>query len=193
MSGSLTISSSGTPARLKSTRLPPPCASWMFLPASSSMWMRVRPMRRVLAVDDDLELAAGADGSSYCRSDSPSAGRGRSSSCARSASAARCVQPVASPARIANSTTRRFSTGSTPGMPRQTGQTLVLGGAPNAAEQPQKIFERVSSWACTSRPMTASNPSCVHAHGSGLRRCQSLAARRRRRRGATVASSKGGR
>ena len=41
----------------------------------------------------------------------------------------------------------RLSTGSAPGMPRQTGQTLVLGSAPNAALQPQKIFVAVSSWA----------------------------------------------
>ena len=47
MSGSLTISSNGTPERLKSTRLASPCASWMFFPVSSSMWMRVRPIRLV--------------------------------------------------------------------------------------------------------------------------------------------------
>jgi hypothetical protein len=34
-----------------------------------------------------------------------------------------------------------------PGMPRQTGQTWVLGGAPNSVEQPQKILVRVLSWA----------------------------------------------
>jgi hypothetical protein len=50
------------------------------------------------------------------------------------------VQPVASAMRRAHSTTARFSTGSTPGMPRQTGQTWVLGGAPNSVEQPQKIL-----------------------------------------------------
>src|SRR2546430_2688482 len=55
------------------------------------------------------------------------------------------VHCVASPARIANSTTRRLRTGSTPGMPRQTGHTLVFGGPPKAAEQRQKIFERVRS------------------------------------------------
>src|SRR6266852_6090891 len=44
MSGSLTISTSGTPERLKSTRLA--SAAWIFLPASSSMWMRTRRMRR---------------------------------------------------------------------------------------------------------------------------------------------------
>src|SRR5205085_3302084 len=33
----------------------------------------------------------------------------------------------------------------------------VLGGAPKAGEQPQKIFVVVSSRACTSRPITASH------------------------------------
>src|SRR5262249_9261315 len=69
---------------------------------------------------------------------------------------------VARPARIANSTTRRFSTGRTPGIPRHTGQTLVFGGVPKAAEHAQKIFDRVSSAAGTSRPIPPSRPSCVH-------------------------------
>ena len=52
MSGSLTSSMSGVPARLKSTSdlvapemrpsLPP---TWIILPVSSSRWMRVMPMR----------------------------------------------------------------------------------------------------------------------------------------------------
>ena len=54
------------------------------------------------------------------------------------------------------STAARFSTGSAPGSPRHTGQTCVLGGAPNAVLQPQKIFDAVSSCAWISRPMTAS-------------------------------------
>src|SRR5205823_14122260 len=66
------------------------------------------------------------------------------------------VQPNALPALIAISTAPRFSAGSAPGSPRQTGQTCVLGGAPNCVEQPQKIFDRVRSWAWTSRPMTGS-------------------------------------
>ncbi len=33
---------------------------------------------------------------------------------------------------------------------------MVLGGAPNAVEQPQKIFDLVRSWLCTSSPITAS-------------------------------------
>jgi hypothetical protein len=33
---------------------------------------------------------------------------------------------------------------------------LVLGGAPNAVLQPQKIFDTVWSWAWISRPITGS-------------------------------------
>jgi hypothetical protein len=58
---------------------------------------------------------------------------------------------------IAASTARRLITGSVPGIPRHTGQTCVLGGAPDTrASQPQKIFERVEIWAWTSMPMIAS-------------------------------------
>ena len=59
-------------------------------------------------------------------------------------------------ASVANSTAFRLSTGKAPGMPRQTGQTFVLGGAPKRVEQEQKIFDAVRSWTCTSRPMTGS-------------------------------------
>ena len=41
---------------------------------------------------------------------------------------------------MANSTARRLMTGSAPGRPRQTGQTLVLGAEPNSLGQPQKDF-----------------------------------------------------
>src|SRR5216683_7101881 len=60
------------------------------------------------------------------------------------------------PASVANSTALRFSTGKAPGIPRHTGQTLVLGGAPKRVEQEQKIFDAVRSWTCTSSPMTGS-------------------------------------
>ena len=53
-------------------------------------------------------------------------------------------------------TARRFNTGSAPGSPRQTGQTLVLGGAPKLVGHPQKIFVAVESCTCTSSPMTGS-------------------------------------
>src|SRR5207237_3650789 len=59
-------------------------------------------------------------------------------------------------ASTAYSTAFLLSTGSAPGNPRQTGQTLVLGGAPKRVEQPQKILVWVSSCTCTSRPMTGS-------------------------------------
>ena len=47
ISGSETISIRGTPQRFRSTRLPEKLSEWMSLPASSSMWMRVMPMRLV--------------------------------------------------------------------------------------------------------------------------------------------------
>src|SRR4051794_14562729 len=59
-------------------------------------------------------------------------------------------------ASTANSTAARFSTGSAPGNPRHTGHTFVFGGAPNFVEQPQKILLAVSSWTCTSSPITGS-------------------------------------
>ncbi len=55
-----------------------------------------------------------------------------------------------------NSTARRLMNGSEPGMPWQTGQVAVLGGAPNTARQPQNILVTVESWAWTSRPMMVS-------------------------------------
>ncbi len=57
---------------------------------------------------------------------------------------------------MASSTASRLNTGSAPGSPRQTGQTLVFGGAPKLVGQPQKILVRVASWQWTSRPMTGS-------------------------------------
>jgi hypothetical protein len=49
----------------------------------------------------------------------------------------------ASPALTAYSNTFSLRTGNTPGIPKQTGQTLVFGGAPNWVEQLQNIFELV--------------------------------------------------
>src|ERR1039457_3942127 len=42
------------------------------------------------------------------------------------------------------------------GSPRQTGHTLVLGGAPKLVGQPQKILVAVASWTWTSSPITGS-------------------------------------
>lgn len=67
------------------------------------------------------------------------------------------MHPNASAARIAYSTARWLSIGSAPGNPRHTGQTWVLGGAPNAVSHPQKILVVVRSCAWISRPMTASS------------------------------------
>src|SRR5678816_2438767 len=62
----------------------------------------------------------------------------------------------ASAAWMASSTAWRLRTGSAPGNPRQTGQTLVFGGAPKPVGHPQKILVRVASCTCTSRPITGS-------------------------------------
>ena len=66
------------------------------------------------------------------------------------------VQPEASPSRTAESTAARFRTGSVPGIPRQTGSVAVLGSAPNAADDQEKIFECVASWTWHSSPITTS-------------------------------------
>src|ERR1051326_9021470 len=68
----------------------------------------------------------------------------------------RTSQFSAMAASIANSTAFLLSTGSAPGRPRQTGQTLVLGGAPKVVEHEQKILLAVSSCTWTSSPMTGS-------------------------------------
>ena len=65
-------------------------------------------------------------------------------------------QLSASAALTASSTASRFNTGSAPGSPMQTGQTLVLGGAPKLVGQPQKILVAVASCTCTSSPITGS-------------------------------------
>ena len=56
-------------------------------------------------------------------------------------------QLIAKPALTANSMARSFITGSAPGRPRHTGQTWVLGGAPNCVLQPQNNL--VSVLSCT--------------------------------------------
>src|SRR5579864_6198729 len=76
-------------------------------------------------------------------------------------------------ASVANSTALRLSTGSAPGRPRHTGQTWVLGAAPNAALHPQKILDAVRSCAWISRPITGSyvtNASGARSRRANLRR-----------------------
>src|SRR5450432_2890202 len=65
-------------------------------------------------------------------------------------------QWIAVAASTANSTARLLRTGSEPGSPRQMGQILVFGAAPNFDEQPQKALVRVSSCTWTSSPITGS-------------------------------------
>ncbi len=56
-------------------------------------------------------------------------------------------QPAAIPMRSARSTTSRFSTGSAPGSPRQTGHTWLFAVSPNRVEQPQNALLEVRSCA----------------------------------------------
>src|SRR6185369_8091865 len=50
------------------------------------------------------------------------------------------------------------------GSARQTGQTCVLGSAPNAVGQPQNILVLVPSSTCVSRPMTGSNAATASSY-----------------------------
>src|SRR5258705_9850133 len=71
------------------------------------------------------------------------------------------VHPNAGAARAAILTASPFGIGSGPGNPRHTGHTCVLGGAPNAVEQPQNIFDLVRSCTWVSRPITVSQPALI--------------------------------
>ncbi len=64
-----------------------------------------------------------------------------------------------------------FATGSEPGRPRHTGQTWVLGSAPNPVGQPQNILVRVPSSTCVSSPITGSYMilRLLRVSGRGLR------------------------
>ena len=50
----------------------------------------------------------------------------------------------------------RFTTGSEPGRPRQTGQTWLFGSAPNVVRQPQNILVLVPSSTWVSSPISGS-------------------------------------
>ena len=102
----------------------------------------------------DVEPAVDADRLVVLRRlDSPSACRDRSSSCGGRSTARAPSKCSASPTRSASSTAFSFSTGSEPGSPRHTGQTLVFGSAPNSLRQPQNSFVAVASSQCTSSPI----------------------------------------
>jgi hypothetical protein len=62
-------------------------------------------------------------------------------------------QPSINPVSTVRRSASWFMTGSAPGKPRQVGQVLEFGAAPNSTGQAQNIFERVLSWTWTSRPM----------------------------------------
>ena len=53
--------------------------------------------------------------------------------------------PTASPNRMARSTAAALATGSTPGSAISTALACVFGGAPNAVDAPENIFDTVES------------------------------------------------
>ena len=156
-SGSVTISSSGVPARLKSTidasepaMRPPPPPTWIVL-RRVLLEVRARDARRRGTCP--RRTAVRRTG----RSGTPWASRDRSSSCGPTSSAAGIRQPSASPTRSAWSTASRLATGSIPGCARQTVQTLVFGASPYRFRQRQNIFVCVRSCTWISSPITASH------------------------------------
>src|SRR6266566_7604444 len=82
------------------------------------------------------------------------------------------VQLSSKPVRVVSRKAASFATGSTPGKPRQTGQTFVLGGAPNSLAQPHHIFDLVLSWTWVSSPMTASYSMTQKIGGLAQSLCQ---------------------
>ncbi len=148
MSGSVTISTSGVPPRLKSTsecrrRRGPPPPVWTSLPASSSRWTRVMPHRGSLAVGGrTLERPPIAERLVVL---GDLVGLGQVGIevvlAVEAASARRSRSRAPGPMRIASSTRLALSTGSTPGGPRHTGQMWVLGGVAEA-----RARSRRTSW-----------------------------------------------
>ena len=163
----------------------------MFLPASSSMWMRVSPTRAGLSSTSDVEPAADAD-RCLVHADLVALREVRVEVVLAREARARCDACSGSPARPGSRTRRRGGSApaARPAWPRQTGQTCVFGAAPNAAEQPQKIFDSVSSSAWTSSPITASMSLTDRTgrRGGGASRSPARTSRPVR---STVASSNG--
>ncbi len=57
---------------------------------------------------------------------------------------------------MANRMASLFSLGKVPGWAKEIVLTCVLEGSPKTVVSAQKSFEEVSSWACTSKPITVS-------------------------------------
>ena len=93
--------------------------------------------------------AAGRTG----KSGSSSVGPGSSSACGPTSRGPESCIRAPGAILTASSTAFSFITGSTPGMPRHTGQTIEFGRASYSTSHPQNIFVRVARCMCTSRPM----------------------------------------
>ena len=176
-SGSETISSSGVPARLRSMPVMPWKSSCRLLPASSSRCARVSRTRISPRVGDAIgHLAALHDGDLVLRDlvalrqvrvevvlarEHADAGGSSRRPRGRSGSRARRRRGSAPAARRAARCRPR--------------EACVFGGAPNAVDAPEKIFDAVESCACVSSPMTTSQSSWRGSLGGGTRACQSVA------------------
>src|ERR1700747_2195745 len=98
------------------------------------------------------------------------------------------VQFRARPIRIVYSIAARFTTGSEPGRPRQTGQTWVLGSAPEVVVQAQNILVLVLSSTWVSSPITGSYRSIASANGTSVSMAIFIAPSRRRAAGGPSAA-----
>ncbi len=125
---------------------PPTCS---VLPVSSSRCTRSMPIRTVSPSTSTSSQPSTQSGSSYWLILKFFLRANRHHAAIR--------QLSASPMRMVASIAALFATGRLPGSPRQTGQTCVLGSAPNPVGQPQNILVRVPSSTWVSKPMTGSN------------------------------------
>ena len=167
MSGSVTISTSGVPQRLKSTSEKSAPAIRPARPAGVHQLGRVllqvgagdadpaavhdqlaRPADRLVVLGDLVGL--GAVGIEVVLA-------------VKTADAGAISQSSASPIWIALSTAAWLITGSTPGWPRHSGQVSVLGSAPKRFSHAQNILVAVFSWTWISRPITGSQSAAAHA------------------------------
>ena len=120
-------------------------SSWTFLPASSSRWARRMRISCCAAGQRDLEPARRRE-RQVVLADLVVLGQvGVVVALAVPLGEARRSAIQGHADHDGYSTALRFITGSTPGMPRHTGQMLVLGGSPNWLRQRQNIFVSVAS------------------------------------------------
>ena len=123
------------------------------------MWTRVTPMRFFVAVHDDIDDSRARQAAVVLRDLVALRQVGIEVVLAREARERVHAAMQGTAAPMASSTAWRFSTGSAPGSPRQTGQTFVFGGAPNSAG----IRRRSSSSWRAERVLPGRSPAHISA------------------------------